>query len=127
MWLQVLIVHLLRFKYDGARSVKESTYVDIDRELTLPARMFAEGVSVKQASYSLFAIINHIGAPPHIVLCTSQQGVCQVWCEPVPKCQFADPRACWPHSSRLAACRVKPSEGALRGQGEAGEWGLGAV
>ena len=54
-------MHLLRFKYDGVRSVKENTFVDIDRELTLPARMFAEGVSVKQASYSLFAVINHIG------------------------------------------------------------------
>jgi predicted TIM-barrel fold metal-dependent hydrolase len=61
--VQVLIVHLLRFKYEGSQSHKISAPVHFDSDLHLPAKMFAEGAPSKHACYALFAIINHMGKP----------------------------------------------------------------
>jgi hypothetical protein len=60
---QVLVVHLLRFKYEETRSVKVACDVDFHSELKLLPNMFADGAPAKHASYCLFATINHIGAP----------------------------------------------------------------
>ena len=60
--MQILVVHLMRFRHDGARTAKLNMEVAFTEELELQPRMFADSAPIKRAQYRLLATVQHLGA-----------------------------------------------------------------
>ena len=65
--LQVLVLQLMRFRYEGMRSVKVASDVAFDEDLQLLPSMFADGAPRKNARYRLLSTVTHLGASLHFV------------------------------------------------------------